>query len=157
MSCSKQSWRNSNTVIQPLACAPEHCVYICNLTYPPGSQSKPPSAPTTMFSLSLSFSALCAVVTLSLSLSFSLPSALSISSLHSLPLARSHHRVIPFFSYTKIHSSKYTHTLSHIDTHTQTRRGPRRYTHVRRSHSLNVSEPLQPDALIKNKIGNRRK
>lgn len=41
VSCSEQLWRNSNTAIQPLACAPEHCVYICNLTYPLGSQRTP--------------------------------------------------------------------------------------------------------------------
>lgn len=30
-----------HSVIQPLACAPEHCVYICNLTYPLGSHRHP--------------------------------------------------------------------------------------------------------------------
>lgn len=51
--------KQQHSVIQPLACAPEHCVYICNLTYPLGSQRTPPplslslSTITTMFSLSL--------------------------------------------------------------------------------------------------------
>lgn len=29
--------KQQHSVIQPLACAPEHCVYICNLTHPLGS------------------------------------------------------------------------------------------------------------------------
>lgn len=44
VSCSRQLCRNSNTVIQPLARAPEHCVYICNLTYPPGLDETPTAA-----------------------------------------------------------------------------------------------------------------
>lgn len=36
--------QQQHSVIQPLACAPEHCVYICNLTYPLGSQRGPPLA-----------------------------------------------------------------------------------------------------------------
>lgn len=34
-----------HSVIQPLACAPEHCVYICNLTYPLGSHKTPHPLP----------------------------------------------------------------------------------------------------------------
>lgn len=79
VSCSKQLWRNSNT--RPYAL--EHCVYICNLTYPLGSQraTSPPF---------LSFS------TIPTMLSPSLPAVMSILFL-SFSLSQSHHHVIPFF------------------------------------------------------------
>lgn len=44
--------KQQHSVIQPLACAPEHCVYICNLTYPLGSH-RPPS-PRCSFALTRS-------------------------------------------------------------------------------------------------------
>lgn len=51
--------KQQHSVIQPLACAPEHCVYICNLTHPLGSlRPHPhphPNASTLLFpALSLS-------------------------------------------------------------------------------------------------------
>lgn len=46
--------KQQHSVIQPLACAPEHCVYICNLTHPLGSL-RPHPHPTLVFpALSLS-------------------------------------------------------------------------------------------------------
>lgn len=81
--------KQQHSVIQPLACALEHCVYICNLTYPLGSRRPPPPPLPPFFSLySFSFTLIPSVHILSLSVSFL--------------LSRSHHRVIPFSSYTKI-------------------------------------------------------
>lgn len=81
--------KQQHSVIQPLACALEHCVYICNLTYPLGSRRPPPPPlPPFFFLYSFSFTLIPSVHILSLSVSFL--------------LSRSHHRVIPFFSYTKI-------------------------------------------------------
>lgn len=109
--------QQQHSVIQPLACAPEHCVYICNLTYPLGSQRGPPPTSLVLLSLSLSLHHHHHVLSLAPSPrvhTLSLPLAQSLSSpCHCL-----------FFSYTKIQSSKYAHALSHIDTHAQTHRGP---------------------------------
>lgn len=82
--------KQQHSVIQPLACALEHCVYICNLTYPLGSR-RPPPPPLPPF-----FSPLFLLIHTHSFCPYSL--SLSVSFL----LSRSHHRVIPFFSYTKI-------------------------------------------------------
>lgn len=81
--------KQQHSVIQPLACALEHCVYICNLTYPLGSHrppSPPPQSPPFLFFLFLLIHT---------------HSPLSIFFLSFLP-GRSHRRGIPLFSYTKI-------------------------------------------------------
>lgn len=80
--------KQQHSVIQPLACAPEHCVYICNRTYPLGSQRHPPppSAPLPPLSppcsLCLSFALSPRVYTLPLPLA-----RLLSSSRHSLFLS----------------------------------------------------------------------
>lgn len=109
--------KQQHTVIQPLACAPEHCVYICNLTYPLGSQRTPlphhhhPSLSLFLYhhnhvlSASHSLSALMSTLFLSFSLS------------------RSHHHVTPFFSYTKIIVKQiHPHTFSLWHPYTNTPR-----------------------------------
>lgn len=53
VSCSGHLCRSSNPVIQPLACAQLHCVYICNLTYPLGSHRPPLLPSSTIFILFL--------------------------------------------------------------------------------------------------------
>lgn len=69
--------RQQHSVIQALACAPQHCVYICNLTYPLGSHK-----PTPPFLLP----APCSLLSLS-------PPCLH----RFFSLSRSHHHVMPFF------------------------------------------------------------
>lgn len=114
--------KQQHSVIQPLACAPEHCVYICNLTYPLGSQRTPLlflffclSTITTMFSLSLIRSQPSCLYSPSCSV------ALIIASFP--------------FSFTQRYSQ--ANTPTHFLTLTPIHKR-------RRSHSLNVSEPLQP-------------
>lgn len=95
--------QQQHSVIQPLACAPEHCVYICNLTYPLGSQRGPPPTSLVLLSLSLSLS------TITTMFSRSLRALVSILFL-CLSLSRSHRRVIAFFSLTQRYSQANTPT-----------------------------------------------
>lgn len=65
--------KQQHSVIQPLACALEHCVYICNLTYPLGSRRPPPPPlpPFFPFIPSHSHSFLLSIFSLSQSPSYS--------------------------------------------------------------------------------------
>lgn len=70
--------KQQHSVIQPLACAPEHCVYICNLTHPLGSLRPHPH----LSASTLLFPAPC------------LPLCVSVSLIHLLPHVFSLHKYI---------------------------------------------------------------
>lgn len=146
VSCGKLLWRSSNTRIQPLACAPEHCVYICNLTEPLGSQQTlhppppcPPHSPPVLppflchhhhvLSASPSFMALMSMFSLS-SLTHSLT---SFPPLFFFPFPCTQR-------YIQANTPTLLLTLTPIHKHTKGLED----TCMCEDHSLNVSQPLQP-------------
>lgn len=134
VSWSKQLWRNSNTLLFSPWPVLQNIVCTSVILPTPWAHTEPP-APTPTLTTTIPLPTLLFCFSLALS-----PRVRTVSLL--LSQARSSSRHSPFLLYKDI--VKYTHALSHIDTHTQTHRRPWRYTHVRRSRSLNVSETPQP-------------
>lgn len=123
--------KQQHSVIQPLACALEHCVYICNLTYPLGSRRPPPPPLLPFFPFIPSHSHSFLLSIFSLSLCLLLTQSLT-SSRHSL-----------FLLHKDIVKQTHPHAFSHWHPYTQKTPRALKIRHVW-DHSLNVSGPLQP-------------
>lgn len=134
MSCSRQLCRNSNTVIQPLARAPEHCVYICNLTYPPGLDETPTAAAAAAIAVLFWFYIF--------RLSFSLQASCPFPSPHRPSAAL----IIASFAFSRTQRYSRANTPTHFLTLTAILKHTKGLEDKPcvRSRSLNVSGPLQP-------------